>query len=145
MAGNKRPKRKYNPNRFRNNPNAHVSYGSAARVFLPVARALHSLRDEVTLVDDVPMAEDWDGDMVPMAPLLTSWSEWFEGVGVDCSAMNALAAKLESGEVVFERELVAAEKVLQAQLNKFVSMRVGDVKSKVMTYQISNELRRLGL
>ncbi len=145
MAGNKRPKRRYNPERNKHPAAIRVSRESAVRVFLPVSRALHSLRDEVTLVDDVPMAEDWNGDLVPMAPLLTSWSEWFENIGVDCAAMNSLAAKLVSGEDVYERDVVAAEKVLHMQLEKFVSMRVEDLRSKVTTYQIANEFRRIGL
>ena len=39
MAGNKKPKKRYNPNRQRQDPNAHVSYQSAAKVFFPLVNA----------------------------------------------------------------------------------------------------------
>lgn len=144
MAGNKRPRRKYNPNKNRGQ-NVHVSYASTAQVFAPVIRALESLRTEVTLVDDVPMVEDWQGDLIPIAPLLREWSVWFERIGLDCVPLRALADRLDSGADLYESEVVAAEKAINAQINAFANMRVRDVRAVNLTHQIALEMNRLGI
>lgn len=136
MAKNKKPKKRVSSRVL-------VSYASAARIFAPVMRAVDSLRGEVLMVGDVPMATDWEGDLVPLKELLIEWCRQLDRMGIPGVELHALAEKLDASLVVHERDLVAAEACVKVQLGAFLRMTVGAVRAGTIATQIEIEWARL--
>lgn len=146
MAGNKRPKKRYNPLKHANRP-TFVSVDEAYRIFDPVRKLLSALRGEVETINGYPVSMDWDGRYARIDFMLISWSEcWDKLFKTESNTpLRRLAAKLANGVPLFESDLDDAEAVLDVQQSAMVRMRASDVASSMTTQQIAIQLENLGL
>lgn len=146
MAGNKRPKKRYNPRKHAMRP-TFVSVDEAYRIFDPVRSILAILRGEVETINGYPVMKDWEGTYSRVDYALIGWAEcWDRLFGTtDNEPIRRLAAKLANGVPVFEEDLLAVDAILDVQQRAMVRMRVEDVTSSMTTQQIAVELETLGL
>lgn len=146
MAGNKKPKKRYNPRKYAMHP-TFVSVDEAYRIFEPVRSMLSVLRGEVETINGYPVMKDWDGTYSRVDYALIGWAEcWDRLFGTtNNEPIRRLAARLGNGVPVFEEDLLAVEAILDVQQKAMVRMRVDEVQSKMTTQQIAVELETLGL
>ncbi len=151
MAKNKKPTKKYNPNRiFRQNKNFPTIF-EMKRLFDPLHETFDAIESgEVKSVRGIPVMM-YEGSWTAIHEAILGWAACWQRI---CDHMNViydplplhkLAKKLENGVMAETSDVAAAREVIELTRRVFMKTPTDVLKEYSITEQIAIEFEKLDL
>lgn len=150
MATNKKPRKKYNPNKCKglNKPRLDSLY----HIFSPIYTFLDKLETgEVEARNGRVMFKDFEGVWCDVAYAMRGWADCWERtarnekLNYDCEPLRRIAKKLDLGILLEEKDLEIFRDQIDQTKRIFMSLPVEATKRHAQTEQIQIEMDRLKL
>lgn len=151
MATNKKPRKRYNPNklcRTQNKPRLDSVY----HIFAPIYTALDKIKSgEIEEINGRVMFKDFEGHWCDLAYAMLGWGSCWERIGkhenieYDSEPLTRIAKKLDLGMLLEERDVEVFKEHIDYTKKIFMSLPVHVTKELAKTEQIAIECERLKL
>lgn len=151
MPSNKKPRRKYNPDRIQrlcNKPRLDSVY----HLFQPIYTAFERMEnDEIECINGKVVFKAFDGSWCEVAPAMIGWSDCWERIGrnegipFDGEPLRRLANKISYGIPLTQSDLAQGREKIEETRRMFMALPVSATKQHAQTEQIAIELERLKL
>jgi len=151
MAKNKKPAKRYNPNRVKRNHKNTPTIFEMKRLFDPIHETFDALESgEVISARGIPVML-YEGSWTAIHEALIGWASCWKRI---CAHMNVayepapiykLATKLEHGVMAETSDVNAAREVIELTRRVFMKTPTDVLKEYSITEQISIELEKLKL